>query len=417
MGPSMATIADARTRRPQVRIAHLGLGHFHRAHQAWYTQRADERATDAASSGGWGIAAFTGRSPRAAEALAAQDGVYTLITRAADGDTAEIVQSLVRAQDGAGSEWERTLADPDVAVLTVTITERGYEAGSVRSVAGDSVESAAGRGESAGQRIARGLEARARASAGPIALVSCDNLSGNGDALRRAVLDAVHDPELVAWIDSNAAFVSTMVDRITPGTTDDDRATARELTGYDDAAPVVTEPFSEWILCGDFPAGRPAWDTAGARFVDDVEPYERRKLWLLNAGHTLLAATGIPRGHETVAEAFADTECRMLLEDLWAEARVVLPFDETTTDASLAALRARFANPRIAHRLTQIDDGSLQKLRQRQAAIMAARLTAGEEPGTASLATIEEWGRARGLDLPEALDVLEPGLARQVYLG
>jgi fructuronate reductase len=399
----MATIADTRTRRPPARIAHLGLGHFHRAHQAWYTQHADERA-DAGASDGWGIAAFTGRSPRAAEALAAQDGVYTLITRAADGDSAEIVQSVVRAHDGAGPDWERTIADPDVAVLTVTITERGYEP-------------AGHQGESAGQRIARGLLARAQASAGPIALVSCDNLSGNGAALRRIVLDAVHDADLAAWIESNASFVSTMVDRITPGTTDADRATARELTGYDDAAPVVTEPFSEWVICGDFPAGGPAWETVGARFVDDVEPYERRKLWLLNAGHTLLAATGIPRGHETVAEAFGDTQCRMLLEDLWAEARVVLPFDEETTDASLAALRARFANPRIAHRLAQIDDGSLQKLRQRQAAIMTARLEAGEEPGTASLATIEEWGRARGLDLPEALDVLEPGLARQVYLG
>ncbi|WP_460521603.1 mannitol dehydrogenase family protein [Humibacter antri] len=390
-----------------MRLAHLGLGHFHRAHQAWYTQHVNALPdTDSGASDGWGIAAFTGRSPRAAEMLAAQDCVYGLITRAADGDTAEIVQSIVRAHDGASAEWEATLAESAVAVLTVTVTERGYE------TAHDT--GAVTVGESAGARIVRGLAARARASAGPIALVSCDNLSGNGEALRRAVLTEVDDEELASWIGDNVSFVSTMVDRITPDTTDADRAMMRDLTGYDDTAPVVAEPFSEWMVSGAFPAGRPEWERVGTHFVDDIEPYERRKLWLLNAGHTMLAAMGIPRGHETVAEAFADPECRMLLEALWAEARVVLPFDDETTDAFLCALRTRFSNPRIAHRLTQIDDGSLQKLRQRQAAIVAARLAVGNDPGRACLATVESWGSARGLDLAEALDALQPGLAWRV---
>lgn len=397
----MPSIADARTSREPVRIAHLGLGNFHRAHQAWYTQRAN--ALDAAH--GWGIAAFTGRSARAADVLAAQDCVYTLITRSAEGDSAEAVQSIVQAHDGSGDRWEHTLADPAVAVLTVTVTERGYE---------PEASHGATSGESAGARIARGLAARARASAGPIALVSCDNLNGNGEVLRRAVLPEVDD-DLAGWIESNASFVSTMVDRITPATTDADRATAHELTGYDDAAPVVTEPFSEWVISGRFPAGRPAWDAVGVRFVDDIEPYERRKLWLLNAGHTLLAAVGLPQGHETVDQAFADPQCRALLEQQWVEARELLPFDAEATDAFLSALRARFANPRIAHRLAQIDDGSLQKLRQRQAEIIAERMDAGDEPGLASLAAIEAWGSSRGFDLPEALDALKPGLARRVY--
>ena len=400
----MPSIAEARTFRHPVRMAHLGLGHFHRAHQAWYTQHADAVA-DAAD--GWGIAAFSGRSPRAADALAEQDCVYSLITRAADGDGAEIMQSVSEAHDGGGALWERTLADPGVVILTVTVTERGY----------DPAAGGYGRSESAGARIVRGLQARARASAGPLALVSCDNLSANGEALRTAVMRETDDDDLKNWMARNVSFVSTMVDRITPGTTDADRETARALTGFDDAVPVVTEPFSEWVLSGDFPGGRPRWDVVGARFVDDIEPYERRKLWLLNAGHTLLAATGMPRGHETVAEAFADAECRMLLEELWTEARVLLPFDDETTDDFLAALRSRFTNPRIAHRLKQIDDGSLQKLKQRQAAIMTARLDAGDEPGVASLATVEAWGRARGLDLAEALDVLQPGLAGRVYLS
>ena len=399
----MPSIADARTSREPVRMAHLGLGNFHRAHQAWYTQRANTEDT----ADGWGIAAFTGRSPHAAEVLAAQDGVYSLITRSAEADTAEIVQSISEAHDGGGAEWERTLADPAVGVLTVTVTERGYEAEPAESDAS---------GESAGARIVRGLTARARASAGPIALVSCDNLNANGEVLRRTVLREAPG-DLRDWIETNASFVSTMVDRITPKTTDADRATASDLTGYDDETPVVTEPFSEWVVSGDFPAGRPAWDRVGVRFVDDIEPYERRKLWLLNAGHTLLAAVGLPRGHETVDQAFADPDCRALLEEQWQEARPLLPFDDATTDASLAALRSRFANPRIAHRLVQIDDGSLQKLRQRQAEIISARLDAGEEPGRASLAAIEAWGTSRGFDLPEALDALKPGLARRAYLG
>ena len=408
----MPSVADARTSREQVRIAHLGLGHFHRAHQAWYTQCANALSADHGAADGWGIAAFTGRSPRAAEVLAAQDGVYTLITRSADGDRAEVIQSISAAYDGAGEHWESTLARPEVAVLTVTVTERGYDPDPARSAASRQAHSPAS-AESAGARIARGLLARARASAGPIALVSCDNLNGNGDALRAAVLREADD-ELASWIASNASFVSTMVDRITPATTDADRAVARDLTGYDDAAPVVTEPFSEWVVAGEFPAGRPAWDRVGVTFVHDIEPYERRKLWLLNAGHTLLAAVGLAQGFETVDQAFADAGCRELLEEQWAEARVELPFDASTTDAFLADLRTRFANPRIAHRLAQIDDGSLQKLRQRQVEIIQARLEAGADPGTASLTAIRAWGRSRGLDLSEALDALKPGLARRV---
>jgi fructuronate reductase len=121
----MPSIAEVRTSRPPVRMAHLGLGNFHRAHQAWYTQRANLLGPEPDA---WGIADFTGRSPRTADALAAQDDVYTLISRSADGDSAEIMQPIVEAHDGGSPAWERTLADPAVAVLTVTVTERGYEA-------------------------------------------------------------------------------------------------------------------------------------------------------------------------------------------------------------------------------------------------------------------------------------------------
>ena len=167
--------------------------------------------------------------------------------------------------------------------------------------------------------------------------------------------------------------------------------TVLRLTGFEDAAPVVTEPFSEWVLSGTFPAGRPGWEAAGARFVDDVEPFERRKLWLLNAGHSLLAYLGLLRGHATIAEAMADDACSAALERLWAEARVELPFDDTAVDEALAALRDRFTNARIEHRLAQIATDGSQKLGPRILDPVRSRLADGHEPGEAQAGVIAAW--------------------------
>ncbi|WP_456847050.1 mannitol dehydrogenase family protein, partial [Cellulomonas sp. P5_C6] len=239
-------------------------------------------------------------------------------------------------------------------------------------------------------RLVDGLRARRAAGAGPIAVVSCDNLPDNGAVLRRVTLDlaVAVDPDLARWIEQNVSFVSTMVDRITPATTDTDRATVRVLTGRDDRAPVVTEPFSEWVLQGAFPAGRPAWELAGARFVDDLEPDERRKLWLLNAGHSLLAYEGLARGRATVAEAFADPVCRAQLELLWQEAADVLP---APVEDYLAALRDRFANARIEHRLAQIARDGSQKLPVRVLAVVQARAAAGLPVGRAGAGVVAAW--------------------------
>jgi len=182
-----------------------------------------------------------------------------------------------------------------------------------------------------------------------------------------------------------------MVDRITPATTDADREAVRRLTGWDDAAPVVTEPFAEWVLAGSFPAGRPAWDAAGARIVDDIAPYERRKLWLLNAGHSLLAYHGLAAGHGTVAEAVADPALADELEELWSEQRTELPFDAATVDEALAALRSRFGNARIEHRLAQIATDGSQKLGPRIIDPLRSRLSAGRDPGRAQLGVLAAW--------------------------
>ncbi|BBE24309.1 hypothetical protein MN0502_31920 [Arthrobacter sp. MN05-02] len=150
------------------------------------------------------------------------------------------------------------------------------------------------------------------------------------------------------------SFVGTSVDRITPRTTAEDISEVSARTGLIDDAPVITEPFSSWILAGDFPAGRPAWETAGAVFVGDLEPFENRKLWLLNGAHSLLAYCGLARGHHTVAEALDDPLCAEAVEAFWDEAQHHLTLPALDIPAYRDALRERFRNARIAHRLEQI---------------------------------------------------------------
>lgn len=405
-----------RSTRHPVRIVHLGVGAFHRAHQAWYTQRANDAhgANDAhrANDGGWGIAAFTGRSAEAARVLAAQDAVYTLIERGPVADAATIVDALSTVADGGDARrWRAAVADPAVAVVTLTVTEAGYRPAEVARDA-DRAALRAGTGAAVGTapgRLVDGLRARREAGAGGLAIVSCDNLPGNGAITRTAVLGLARevDAGLAAWIDAEVSFVSSMVDRITPATTDADRVVAERLTGFADQAPVVTEPFSEWVLSGEFPAGRPGWEVAGAQFVDDVVPYEQRKLWLLNAGHSLLAYRGLLRGHDTVADAMADDAVTVELEQLWAEARTELPFDGATVDLFLAALRERFTNARIEHRLAQIAADGSQKLGPRVLDPLRSRRAAGRPPGEAEVGVLAAWAvhvraAARAADGPGA---------------
>jgi fructuronate reductase len=376
--------------RHPVRIVHLGLGAFHRAHQAWYTQKAN----DSTGGWGWGIAAFTGRNPEAARILAEQDAVYILVERGPESDVATVIESLSVVADGSdAARWRNAFADPAVAVVSLTITEAGYRP-SAPALADDLAALAGGEAATtAAGRLVDGLRSRRAAGAGGLAVVSCDNLPDNGRAARDAVLAlaAALDSALADWIRANISFVSTMVDRITPATTEADREAVRLLTGYDDAAPVVTEPFSEWVLSGEFPAGRPDWEAAGARFVDEIEPFERRKLWLLNAGHSLLAYLGLLRGHETIAGAMGDPLCVASLEELWAEARTELPFDEDAVEAALAALRTRFTNARIEHRLTQIASDGSQKLGPRILDPIRSRLANGRAPGRAETGVLAAW--------------------------
>ncbi|MDQ4501219.1 mannitol dehydrogenase family protein [Sinomonas sp. ASV322] len=356
---------------PPVRIVHLGLGAFHRSHQAWFTAHARD-------AGDWGIAAFTGRRPDAARALAPQDGLFTLVERSAGGDRFEIVPTIAEAVDGADTgRLNELLGSPATAIVTLTVTEKVYDDDAPHAPLG---------------RLVGGLAARRAAGAGPIAVVSCDNVAGNGEVARAAVerIAAGVDPDLAAWVRANVSFVGTSVDRITPRTTPEDVAEVAEQCGYHDAAPVVAEPFASWILSGEFPAGRPAWEDAGALFVDDIEPFENRKLWLLNGAHTILAYAGQLRGHQTVAEALADPVCRDAMESFWDEAARHLTLPGLDVPGYRAALLERFANPRIAHYLAQIaQDGSL-KLRMRAVPVLRAERAAGRS-GLAAARMIAAW--------------------------
>lgn len=379
------TVSDAR-------CVHLGLGAFHRAHQAWYTHKANaEQPGDP-----WLITAFTGRQVELAKIMSDQDCRYTLIERGADGDHGTMIESHAAAIPGGDRDaWLAALANPKTAVLTTTVTEAAYRIDDQerqRLTAGEAGGSVPG-------RIVDGLRSRFRAGGEPLAVLCCDNLTDNGAMLRGRVLELAGDLEastdsaggLVEWISSFVTFPSSMVDRITPATTADDLVVARKLSGWDDRAPVVTEPFSEWVIAGKFPSGRPAWDQVGVRFVPDVEPYEQRKLWLLNAAHTLLAYLGLHRGRTTIAEAMQDPVCVAAMEEVWRDAAAVLPFDAAEITAATDALRSRFENPRIQHRLAQIGADGSQKLPVRFGEVYRRRRAAGLDHGTALPLAAAAW--------------------------
>ncbi len=387
-----------------VRIVHLGLGNFFRAHQAWYTDRAPDHAE-------WGIAAFTGRSVQLAQDLTGQDGLYTLITRGPDGDACEVIGSVSNAHAGPDQvAWLDYLARPEVAIVTLTVTEAGYVRGpdgglDAARVAGDvaalrSDPTAAV--QTVPARLVAGFAARRAADAGDITVVSCDNLPDNGAVTARVVSDfaGLLDQDLAGWIEQHVSFVTTMVDRITPATAADDSRAVADQTHRADAAPVVTEPFSEWVLSGDFPRGRPAWDAAGARFVDDIGPFEQRKLWLLNGGHSLLAYAGSARGHQTIAQAVIDPVCLEWLRQWWTEAstHLTLPADEVADYRD--ALLDRFGNPRIKHLLAQIASDGSQKMPIRVLPVVRAERAEGRLP-IGALRVLAAWiNHLRGAGAP-----------------
>jgi fructuronate reductase len=382
-----------------IRLVHLGLGAFFRAHQAWYTDRASDGLE-------WGYSAFGGRSAGLAEALEQQGGCYSVIIRAHDQDRFEIVSSISKAHPANDDlAWRGLLASPSVSAVTVTVTEAGWcrrQDGSldidddlvaydISSLKGDLASPV----RSAPARLVAGLAARVRAGAGPIALVSCDNLPANGEVASRMVLELAGfvDEGLSASLETILCPVTTVVDRITPRALESDRRAVAKAMGVEDCCPVVTEPYHEWVLAGSFPAGRPRWETAGATFVEDARPYELRKLLLLNGAHSLLAYGGSLLGYRSIPEVVADATCQGWLDAYWADAAAVVVaagMEENAVFAYERALLERFGNARLADQLQRIAEDGSKKLAVRIAPVLGPARRRGQLP-LGALRVVAAW--------------------------
>lgn len=385
--------------RRATEIVHLGIGAFFRAHGAWYTQHGAE-------PGRWGISAYTGRSPYVARLLSAQGGRYTLLTLGPDGPSAEVIDTLVRVRPGTDTAaWLADVADPEVRAITVTVTEAGYHHApdgidlghpDVRADLETLRRSArsAPTLRTVAARLVAGLQARAEAGAPPLSVISADNLARNGTRLGASLLALADTAGLVdtaAWLKEAVNFPDSVVDRMTPQPGPAHVRQAAGLTGWADPAAVATEPFSEWVigrLTGSTPL--PPWERAGARLVDDITPFERRKLWLLNAAHSLLAYAGLARGHTTVADAVADPWLASQVEALWNTAVPFVGGDQDDSAGYRARLWERLANPSIGHRLGQIAIDGTSKLPERILPVWRAAHRAGH-PASAHALTLGAW--------------------------
>ncbi|MER8787764.1 mannitol dehydrogenase family protein [Mesorhizobium sp. M0983] len=398
-------------------IVHLGVGAFHRAHQAAYV---DDCL--AAGETGWGIVGVSLRSPGTRDALAPQDGLYTLAIRSSVEEELRVVGSilslLVAPEDPAAVL--AALTDPLTRIVTLTITEKAYlraAGGGLDNTHPDIVHDLANpqMPRTAHGFLTEALSRRRATGIQPFTVLCCDNLPANGAtlhrllvefaALRDARLATSGDARLAAHIADGVAFPSSMVDRIVPATTDADRARIAVELGVEDAWPVMTEPFCQWVVEDDFPAGRPAWEKFGVTMVGDVGPFEDMKLRLLNGSHSAIAYLGLLSGYDTVDRAFADPAIRQFVDGLWAEAIPTLPPDAGLDTAGYTAqLVERYSNTALAHRTAQIANDGSQKLPQRIVASAVERLSAGDPPAHLML-VVAAWiaaCEARGKTLPEA---------------
>ena len=408
-------------------IVHLGVGAFHRAHQAAYV---DDCL--AAGETGWGIVGASLQSPSTQQALEPQDGLYTLAVRSGEGEKLRVVGSilsvLVAPQDPAA--LLDILVDPRIRIVTLTITEKAYlrdgsgnldtrNTGVVADVAAPATP------RTAPGFLVEALARRRAAGTPPFTILSCDNLPANGETLHRLLVQFAElrgDAALKHHVADDVACPSSMVDRIVPATTDADRGRIAASLGVEDAWPVMTEPFSQWVIEDRFPAGRPAWEKFGATMVEDVRPFEEMKLRLLNGAHSSIAYLGLLGGHETVAEAFAVPAFRRFVDGVWSEAVPTLPSGAgLDPDSYIEALAKRFSNSALAHRIAQIGNDGSQKLPQRIIASAIERLRSGAPASHLALA-VAGWIRAcelRGMSLAKGLftDPLDDKLAAIAKAG
>ncbi|MCR9157675.1 MAG: mannitol dehydrogenase family protein [Rhodobacteraceae bacterium] len=405
--------------RPQTGIVHLGLGAFFRAFGCVFIEDAM-----AASGGDWGIVGVSLRSPDTRDALRGQDWGYTSVTLAPEGEQTRWI-TVLNDVLVAPEDPEAVLAEmskPEVRIVTLTVTEKGYchnPATGALNVDHPDIQHDLDHDVpvSAIGFLVRALQRRRAAGAAPFTVLTCDNLPENGRLVRGLVLDFARrlDTMLADWIEAEGKFPCTMVDRITPATTEADITRVAELTGRNDAAPVMHEPFAQWVIEDDFVGGdRPAFSASGAEMVQDVTAHEHMKLRMLNGTHSALAYTGYLAGHETISQTVADPIFATYVRQLWSE---IIPTVRAPEGVSLTeyadALFERYANPGIRHRTWQIAMDGSQKLPQRILGSLAANLAEGRDSPALCLA-VAAWMRyVGGMDEQgQAIDVRDPLAAR-----
>jgi fructuronate reductase len=413
-------------RRPvSTGVLHIGLGAFHRAHQAEFFDRLLRKG-----HADWGIVAVNLRSPEIVTALREQDMLFTRWTKGADSENLTINGAMTGCHH-LPSEREAVMArfrDPGVRMITVTVSEKGYlcAPGSAALDMGSPEVRADLAAPAAPSTmpglLAAGLDARRRAGAGPVTVVSCDNLRGNGRVLRAVVLDVAGRafPDLAPWIATHVRFPSSMVDGIVPKVREADRQALIARTGVDDTAMVVAEDYMRWVIEDDFAGERPPLDAVGVEFVADVAPYEAMKLLLLNAPHSALAYLGHYAGFAYVHEAMREPRLAGFLHGLIAEELlpVALHRGETGAREYAALTPGRFANPNIAYATRQVAaDGSL-KLAERILPAVSHHLAEGREPERLAL-VLAAWvrfltGRTETGETYDIPDPMAPELRRRV---
>lgn len=408
-------------------IAHIGVGNFHRVHQAL----AIDRCLHLPNHSDWGIVGIgLGDNPGArakAAAYAHQDGLYSVTEFDADGGAStRVVGAMIGYLHAPGDPAAvlALLASAAIRIVSLTITEGGYNidetSGAFRlddpAVAADLAHAAAGRPpRSAFGLIAGALQRRRAAGLPAFTVLSCDNLRSNGDTARHAVLSYARalDPDLADWIAAHAAFPNSMVDRIAPGVSDAQRRRVAALLGADDALPAVAEPFSQWVLEDRFSAGRPDLAAAGVTFSADVHAYEALKGRMLNAAHMLLAYPALQCGYRTVPEAMRDPLLRRLLKRFMEHDVIphLAPPAGVSPHAYKDTVLRRFANPAVADQLLRVAHDGAAKIPVFHAETLATLLAQGADTARPALLLACFRLYLLGRDgHGAALDVVEPHL-------
>jgi fructuronate reductase len=388
-----------------VGILHLGLGAFHRAHQAIFTEDAIR-----AAGGDWGIVGVAFRHSAIADALLAQGHLYTVETLSelpAYRITAVLRSSLTATRQPA--QLRSRFMESNLHIVTLTVTEKGYcldQDGdldwSLADIARDLQHPEVP--VTAIGWLACGLADRQRTVGSPMTVISCDNLQDNGSRLERAVTAfmARTRPNVLPWLRANVSFPQSVVDCIVPASTDASRMRVNERIRAIDQASVQREPYQQWVIQDAFLGPRPCWEQVGAQLVPDVGEYARLKLHVLNTCHSALAYLGLPRGHSLVREAIADPELASFLEEL-VEREIQSALAPLSIDPYWRVVRNRFQNAHINHRLSQIALDGRQKLSQRIFPLIIANLRKGAQI-TRLAQIVRAWLNLERVDAEAALE-------------